>query len=87
MAALESKGLHAHPGMQRYYRRAIPQMSRCVRREITKDQLMVNLRLIAEQEAVSDLVTFEEFKVGGYLLPWERAESGAAVQLASQGGA
>lgn len=88
MAAIESRGMHAHPSMQRYYRRALPQMRRMVQGEITKDQLLLNLNHIAQQEGVVGMVNFDEFREGGYVPPWERAaEGGAAVHAASQGGA
>lgn len=63
-----------NPLLVKFYRRAIHQQARFIRREISKDQLMENLRAIAEREGAFSWVDWSPWTEGGYVLPWDRQD-------------
>ena len=79
------------PSLLRFYRQAIGQQVRYINREISKDQLMENLRALAERQAVFSWVDWTPWTEYGYVLPWERqdekSEAGTPGQLVMEGGA
>lgn len=73
------------PATKRFYARAIVQQERFVNGEITKDQLMWNLRTIERDEGAVG-VDWDIWKEDGYVLPWERQEEVALEAMDGGGG-
>lgn len=69
--------------VQEYYREAIPIMGRFVRREISKDTMLEELRELAIARGVGVYVDWSAWISDGYVLPWERG--GAAGARAMEG--
>ena len=76
-----------HPRKEAFDLAAVPQYGRLVKREITKDELMLILR---DMEDAFDLLGYLNWGIwrnDGYVLPWEREEgTGAVGETVSQGG-
>ena len=76
------------PAVARYRDAERVQLSRyLIGKALTKDELLWNLRTLAERHGVLGFVDLrEEWAKDGYVLPWEREGNGAAGETAGQGG-
>lgn len=76
-----------HPRKEAFDLEAVPQYRRFVLRELTKDQLMLNLRALQQKHGLEGFLEWDFWRQGGYVLPWDREqEVGAPGVTGSQGG-
>ena len=63
-----------HPDVTRYRTAEREQLARfTIRRDITKDQLLMNLQYLVQKHGVGGFVDLhDEWCQDGYVLPWER---------------
>jgi hypothetical protein len=76
-----------HPRKEAFDLEAIPQYRRFMDREITKDELMLILRDMADTHDLVGYLNWGFWRRDGYALPWERSDgTGAVGETAGQGG-
>ncbi len=85
---MSSDFVRPHPKKAAFELDARPQYSRYARRELTKDQLMLNLRHLEERHGLVGYLNWDFWRAADYVLPWERDEQvpGEPGQTAGQGG-